>query len=1189
MCVLGTPAFEQLKKNSKAPAQKHSTENSISCSGVPESLLNRAAAKEYFSMFGDISNMVIRPKKHIITVSYVTKGEANVAYYKCGTFLNKKFDVQWTKDLPKSPIRKKESKSSVVTRILKGTDHEVQEELEALKNLEYNLHEAPSPIELQSFIKKPKAPKAKATIKVERTEPESQIGALAPKSSIEELQTIVRQAASSAEDKYKILEARDRLMRQRHVKSLSLATAKATIGTCPDMCPEKERLMREAQRQVSLYEQLDNSGAKINHMIAVKQYSRSSADQEEPMPHELRPVRSLKMTMSYLLHEIADLCDTKDTNLAEWYHFLWDRTRGIRKDITQQELCCLDSVELVEQCARFHILCSERLCAEESSVFDKKINTENLTKCLQTLKYMYHDLRVKGITCSNEPEFHAYIILLNLNTGSFMWDLQRLPSSIQKSPEVKFAIEVYSAIVANNYVKFFKLVKRTTYLNACILLRYFNQVRVSALSVMVKAYCRTTSKYAYPFYELVDILAFEEEKEAIYVCEQVGLCLSPDELHILLSREDFSLPESTIEQIRALNVVGKKRLRDKLSVGQCIAGGTLPKKTYKNHQPHDSFNSQGYLLPESMSAEDQSIGAEKRRDPYEFVEEDETSKSIGIVKTVKSQIRSTSVGFPLTMKSTDGTNKRNIDAFKFTANKSMPLVKTAPNDASKAKSEIRISNAPVFPKATEQPEVTDAFSKSDSLFLDKTKKSLEFNAAKLDVNSPFTDAVNKSTFSGTPSGNIFLKSAPTITFSFSPSVKSEINTEFAGDEVIKSKEKNGEEQRKMLETNEKILQAEQDKKREFERVKRLNEIENESEKFYDCLLSEIVQSICSSIVKEEMQIMKCEALSKDIFNNLLQDIVKETCEKKLKMEMVLQETLREVTKRQKKKITTKYYKIWKTYVSKKRSKREALDNTPIWLQRQSLEDCAKSLYTKQQYAAIENMCRKRFKKSHVDLPNRSEIPIEVVAYAGVKENAKSFDAEIRPNIFWKMAISWPNLENRVVLWQRKKIMTKYLNPDDYTMDPILKKFLPNSYETLHMCIRNFEGVSNERNLTGLDALLFIASTSEEQRTIVRRLTKTVLSKNKLMPIPLVVIIFYDGNTKPETIDITSDLENLMDSGFISEYTILLENTIDESVILKLLQSAVLWLAINKSPPVPLEMDYLSRVLRDCLMDELWLR
>lgn len=102
---------------------------------------------------------------------------------------------------------------------------------------------------------------------------------------------------------------------------------------------------------------------------------------------------------------------------------MWDRTRGIRKDITQQELCCEGSVELVEQCARFHIHCSARLVAEDPSTFDQKINTENLTKCLQTLKYMYNDLKIKGVYCRNEPEFRAYIILLNLNDGNFMWEV----------------------------------------------------------------------------------------------------------------------------------------------------------------------------------------------------------------------------------------------------------------------------------------------------------------------------------------------------------------------------------------------------------------------------------------------------------------------------------------------------------------------------------------------------------------------------------------------------------------------------------------------------------------------------------------------------------------------------------------------------------------------------------------------
>lgn len=61
---------------------------------------------------------------------------------------------------------------------------------------------------------------------------------------------IVRQSAFSAEEKYKVLEARDKLLRIYTRKHTDLTKAMRTVGTCPDMCPEKERLMREVQHQV---------------------------------------------------------------------------------------------------------------------------------------------------------------------------------------------------------------------------------------------------------------------------------------------------------------------------------------------------------------------------------------------------------------------------------------------------------------------------------------------------------------------------------------------------------------------------------------------------------------------------------------------------------------------------------------------------------------------------------------------------------------------------------------------------------------------------------------------------------------------------------------------------------------------------------------------------------------------------
>jgi len=37
-------------------------------------------------------------------------------------------------------------------------------------------------------------------------------------------------------------------------KQIYLATTEAIVGTCPDMCPEKERYLREVRRHLSVYE-----------------------------------------------------------------------------------------------------------------------------------------------------------------------------------------------------------------------------------------------------------------------------------------------------------------------------------------------------------------------------------------------------------------------------------------------------------------------------------------------------------------------------------------------------------------------------------------------------------------------------------------------------------------------------------------------------------------------------------------------------------------------------------------------------------------------------------------------------------------------------------------------------------------------------------------------------------------------
>lgn len=1235
-----TGAFEQLKKNSKSRVTKVNLDNSITCSNVPKVLLSKVVAKEYFTKYGNIVKITIRPKKQIITVVYTTKIDASAAYYGSGDHKGEKFHVEWTKlESAKTITKKKDLQRNIVANLLKAPDDEIKLELEAMTNVEYNLHSTKGNelSDISALLPlKTKAPGGKAalphekataklekaTVKVEKHDIESQLIKPLPHTSIEELQNIIHQVAFTTEDKYKVLEARDRLMRLKRVKPASLATAKITNGTCPDMCPEKERLMRESQRQVAPYEQLEGNEYKINHATAVKQYSRSSADQEEPMPHDLRPVRSLKMTMSYLLHELVDLCEVEGTNLAEWYHFFWDRTRGIRKDITQQELCCKESVELIEQCARFHIVCSERLCAEDASVFDKKINSENLTKCLQTLKYMYHDLRVKGITCKNESEFRAYVVLLNLNNGNFLYDLQQLPKSVQNSPEIKFAIKVYFSLDSNNYYKFFKLVRETTYLNACILLRYFNQVRLRALSIMVKAYCRTTST-AFPLYELIDILGFEDENEAIYFCEQVGLNLSNDEMYILLNRQSFSMSAASIQQSRAYNLIESKRIALNFSIGQCIAGKIMPEKTYKNHKPHNSFDAHGYLMPESINAADQTVDSVARQDPYEFVEK-ETKRIPPKLTSIRDQ-RTKDLRSMQTRKQPANANDES-DAFKHASisesvtsgvfktdtfiehkpkeptileNKTQASasVKVASEKHSGNKGAISTHRGDTPIKEKQQPAFGSNSTLGENPFAGNpsivSKPETSRNAEPV---PPFAMALNKSIFSGVEPGNIFTRhivpSPSTIFINkhfFAPGSAQQLT--FAGDADKVTKEQSVFHKKEQKTQEEAISEAEKVRLK-LEHVKRMQRIEEQSEEIYNNLQAELMHEFCSAIARQEIdRIEMYDALSRRILTDMISEVTHEMCDATLTAEIEQQRKLEAMLLRIKNRAILKCVNIWKQYVSRKKRQRAALEDTPVWLQRHSVKETARMLYTKGQEIVMRNM-RKRGRREQEDIAagtTETLAPIEVIAYAGIKENIRLLDIDPLPNVYWKLVISWPDLVNKVVLWYHKKVMNEYLYPENFTMDPIVKIYRPNPYEALHVCIRHFEGLISEHHLIGADALLFIADASENYKSVAKRLTRTVLSRHKLMPMPLAFIVLGNGNLENQNDSIVSDLESLLESGYVSEYTIMYEENLSAKVILNLTQSTILWLTMNKSPPNPLERDYLCNVYDICLSEELWLR
>lgn len=203
---------------------------------------------------------------------------------------------------------------------------------------------------------------------------------------------------------------------------------------------------------------------------------------------------------------------------------------------------------------------------------------------------MYHDLGLKMIRCPNEAEFRAYVVLLNLHDSNFLWEVKQLREEIQQSPEIQFAIKVYLAIESNNYVRFFSLVRSTTYMNACILLRYFKQVRMKALSIMFKAYAPRNG-VCLPISNLTYLLAFEDSEQCAQFFEYYGLRCDRDYDKVLLDRTAFYQPDTPYILERAINVIEHKRHS---SVGEAVHGLPLDSKNIlERYEPHDSFDVNG--------------------------------------------------------------------------------------------------------------------------------------------------------------------------------------------------------------------------------------------------------------------------------------------------------------------------------------------------------------------------------------------------------------------------------------------------------------------------------------------------------------------------------------------------------------------------------------------------------------------
>ncbi|CAL8266206.1 unnamed protein product [Lota lota] len=565
------------------------------CKNVPPTLNKKEVMEKHFSRFGKVRRVFCRPNKNLAIIHFQDHASAAKAKKKGKMLHRHELLIFWSRKKQSPGELEREGQAerkNLPAEFQPGSSPQHRPQIRVLSLSGSASLSRSSPVKKPSIAKSlqfDSDPQQEGT-----SDSQSQSSERPVPSS---LLPLIGQTAETAEEKYRLLEQRDKIMRQGRPKRTDLVLSKVFVGTCPDMCPEKERYMRETRNQLSCFELVPDTEM-VDHRAAIKEYSRSSADQEEPLPHELRPLPVLSMTMDYLVTQVMD---QGLDNYRDWYDFVWNRTRGIRKDIIQQHLCCPQTVALIEKCTRFHVHCAHHLCEESMMTFDAKINNENMTKCLQSLKEMYQDLSERQVYCPREAEFRLYNVLLKLNDGDILREVQQFRDEVRNSAEVKFAVQAFTALNSNNFVRFFKLVKCASYLASCLLHRYFNQVRAKGLLTLNTAHTVGPQRSTlFPVEDLARMLMFPDADEASHFAQQYGLLVSDGMVE--LSRTAYREPES-LSLKRSGFILGKRCVL----IGEVVNGGGLPSPP--QHSPVCSFDGnnkyrgEGTTPPEPSTAQ----------------------------------------------------------------------------------------------------------------------------------------------------------------------------------------------------------------------------------------------------------------------------------------------------------------------------------------------------------------------------------------------------------------------------------------------------------------------------------------------------------------------------------------------------------------------------------------------------------
>ncbi|XP_068662216.1 SAC3 family protein C [Aristolochia californica] len=326
----------------------------------------------------------------------------------------------------------------------------------------------------------------------------------------------------------------------------------SVIGTCPDMCPAKERAQREQLRDLSIFERLNGDPRKTSPSLAVKKFCRTISSQNI-QPSDIRPLHVLQDTLKYLMN----ILHSSEYSYEVVHDFVFDRTRSIRQDLSMQNINNDQAIHMYEEMVKFYVISHNKLAkhGKSSNLMSLHyLNKEQLVKSLVSLYDLYRMDEMSTSIRRKAAEFYSLYILLHLGSNSqsmgeslSIW-LRHLPSPVLKSKEMSFARSILRYVQIGNYLRFFRTIAaEASDLQFYLLEPFINEVRAQAISFINHGGYKL---YPYPLADLSEILMMQES-ELESLCVACALETWTDETGVQFlptKQTSFCLPKEGFQQ-----------------------------------------------------------------------------------------------------------------------------------------------------------------------------------------------------------------------------------------------------------------------------------------------------------------------------------------------------------------------------------------------------------------------------------------------------------------------------------------------------------------------------------------------------------------------------------------------------------------------------------------------------------------